>query len=114
MRVAVLDDWQGVARRSADWSRLEALAEVVVLGRAFADEDAAAAALAGFDVLIPMRERTPFTAPLIARLPQLRMIAQTGRGRRRWTLAACTRRGSLVCNTGGDGRRAGRRSWRWR
>lgn len=59
-RVAVLDDWQGVARESADWSLLEAQAEVVFLDAPFAGEDGAAAGLAGFEVLILMRERTPF------------------------------------------------------
>ena len=68
MRVAVLDDWQNVARQSADWSALEAAAEVVIFPGAFAGEDDAAAQLADFDFLLMMRERTPFPASLIARL----------------------------------------------
>jgi len=102
MRVAVMDDWQGVARGSTDWSALEARAEVVVLDRAFADEDAAAAALAGFDVIVPMRERTEITASLVRRLPRLRMIAQTGTRAQTMDLEACTAAGVLVCNTGGE------------
>ncbi|MGI4950742.1 MAG: D-2-hydroxyacid dehydrogenase family protein [Janthinobacterium lividum] len=102
MRVAVMDDWQGVARGSTDWSALEARAEVVVLGGAFADEDAAVAALAGFDVIIPMRERTEITAALVRRLPRLRMIAQTGTRAQTMDLEACTAAGVLVCNTGGE------------
>ena len=100
-RVAVLDDWQGVARESADWSRLEAQAEVVFLDAPFAGEDGAAAGLAGFEVLILMRERTPFPASLIARLPKLRMIGLTGNRSPSLDLAACTAHGVVVCNTGG-------------
>jgi len=100
-RIAVLDDWQGVARESADWSQLAQRAEVVFFDRPLAGPDAVAQALAEFDVLIAMRERTAFPATLIARLPRLRMIALTGS--RTWTmdLEACTARGIVVCNTGG-------------
>lgn len=102
MRVAVMDDWQGVARAAADWSVLERRAEVVVLDAPLPDEDAAAAALAGFDAVIPMRERTRFTAGLVARLPRLRLIAQTGGRAMTLDLDACTRAGIQVCTTGGQ------------
>ncbi len=102
MRVAVMDDWQGVARSAADWSAVEARAEVAVFAEPFADEDAAAAALAGFDILVPMRERTELSASLIARLPRLRMIALTGGRSQSLALDACTAAGVLVCNTGGE------------
>ncbi len=100
-RVAVLDDWQGVARESADWSLLEAQAEVVFLAAPFADEDEAAAGLAGFEALILMRERTPFPGRLIPRLPKLRMIGLTGNRSPSLDLAACSAHGAVVCNTGG-------------
>ena len=102
MRVAIMDDWQGVARGAADWSAVEAQAEVTVFAEPFADEDAAAAALAGFDILVPMRERTELGATLIARLPRLRMIALTGGRAQTLALDACTAAGVLVCNTGGE------------
>jgi phosphoglycerate dehydrogenase-like enzyme len=100
-RVAVLDDWQGIAERCADWSGVRAKAELAFFRDAFADEDAAAAALADFEVLVAMRERTEFPASLIDRLPKLRMISQTGGRARTLDIAACTTRGVLVCNTGG-------------
>ena len=102
MRVAVMDDWQGVARASTDWSGLEARAEIVVLHDAFASEAEAVAALAEFDVVIPMRERTEITASLIAGLPKLRLVAQTGSRAQTMDIEACTRAGVLVCNTGGE------------
>ena len=102
MRVGVMDDWQGVARGAADWSGLMGRAEVVFLGGSFVDEDAAVGGLEEFDVLIPMRERTEFTAGLVGRLPRLRMIAQTGGRAMTMDLEACTAAGVLVCNTAGQ------------
>ena len=100
--IAILDDTQGVALQSADWSVLADRADVTVLRAPFAEEDAAAAALAPFAVLVPMRERTPFPASLIARLPNLRLIAMTGVRAPTLDITACTERGVLVCNTGLD------------
>ena len=101
-RIAVLDDWQGVAHESADWSRLEARADVAFFERPFDGPDSAARALGEFDVIMIMRERTAFPAALLERLMRLRMIALTGS--RTWTLdvEACTARGIVVCNTGGE------------
>lgn len=101
MRVGVLDDWQGVARASADWSALEQAAEVTVFSDAFASEDAAGTALADFDILLLMRERTPFPASLIERLPKLRMIALTGARSPSLDTAACTKAGIVISTTGG-------------
>src|ERR1700684_3729364 len=77
-KVAVLDDWQGVARSSADWSPLSARAEVVFFADAFDDEGDAAAKLADFDIVLSMRERTALPASLINQLPKLRMLGITG------------------------------------
>jgi phosphoglycerate dehydrogenase-like enzyme len=101
VKVAVLDDWQGVARQSADWSALGARGELVFFAEAFGSEDEAAAALADFDILLTMRERTAFPATLIARLPKLRMIGITGAHVATLDLAACARQGVVVCNTAG-------------
>lgn len=103
-RVAVLDDWQGIARTSADWSPLEAHAEVVFFDQAFKSEDDAAAKLADFDILLTMRERTPFPASLIERLPRLRMLGITGVVNRTLDLAACSSRRIVVSNTVSQGR----------
>jgi phosphoglycerate dehydrogenase-like enzyme len=105
-KVAVLDDWQGVARSSADWSPLLARAEVVFFAQAFADEDDAAAKLADFEIVLSMRERTPLPALLINRLPKLRMLGITGVRNATLDMAACRTRGVLVCNTVGEASRA--------
>lgn len=101
-RVAVLDDTQDVARTSADWGLLAGRAEVAFFHEPFADEADAAARLRPFQILVPMRERTPFPASLLRRLPALRLIALTGARAPTLDLAACTEQGVLVCNTGID------------
>ncbi|MDR3532389.1 MAG: D-2-hydroxyacid dehydrogenase family protein [Rhodopila sp.] len=102
-RVAVLDDWQGVARGAADWSGLQARAEVVFFSDAFADQDDAAKKLADFDIVLSMRERTPLPGSLINRLPKLRMLGMTGARNLSLDTAACTARGIPVCCTQGGG-----------
>jgi phosphoglycerate dehydrogenase-like enzyme len=99
VKVAVLDDWQGVARGSADWSKLQARSEVVFFAEAFADEDDAAAKLADFEIVLSMRERTPLPGSLIDRLPRLRMLGMTGARNTSLDTGACTARGVVVCNT---------------
>ncbi len=105
-RVAILDDWQGIARDSADWAALTSRAELRFFEDAFTDEAAAAVALADFEIVLSMRERTPLPGSLIARLPRLRMLGITGPRNLSLDLAACTARGIVVCNTQGSGRGA--------
>ena len=103
IKVAVLDDWQDVACGGADWSALASRAELTFFADAFDTIDKAAAALADFDILLTMRERTAFPEGLIRRLPKLRMIGITGALVANLDLAACSRRGVVVCNTAGGG-----------
>jgi phosphoglycerate dehydrogenase-like enzyme len=102
-RIAVLDDWQGVARGSADWSALTARADVFFFSQPFASEDDAATRLADFEIVLSMRERTPLPASLIARLPRLRMLGITGARNATLDTEACAAHGVLVCNTVGNG-----------
>jgi phosphoglycerate dehydrogenase-like enzyme len=101
-RIAVLDDWQGVARSSADWSALQQRCELTFFEEPFSGDDALARALADCDIIIAMRERTRFSKALLDRLPKLRMIALTGG--RTWTMDFDTlnARGIPVCHTGGE------------
>lgn len=101
-RIAVLDDWQGVARGSADWSGLQSRADVVFFEKPLGGLDAVAQALADFDIVLAMRERTAFPAALVQRLTQLRLLNVTGSRTRTLDLDACTARGIVVCGTGGE------------
>jgi len=100
-RVAILDDYQGVARRMSDWGRLPAGTDVVVFPDHLSDPGAVAARLAEFDVVMAMRERTPFPRALLERLPQLRLLVTSGMRNAAIDLAAAAERGILVCGTGG-------------
>ncbi|MFI9489672.1 D-2-hydroxyacid dehydrogenase family protein [Promicromonospora sp. NPDC052451] len=97
MRIAVLDDYQNVAHRLADWGSLDA--EVRFLTEHLAGPEALAAALAGCDVVVAMRERTPFPAAVLDLLPDLRLLVTTGPANASIDLAAARDRGVVVCGT---------------
>ncbi|HVG05475.1 MAG TPA: D-2-hydroxyacid dehydrogenase family protein [Burkholderiaceae bacterium] len=100
--IAVLDDYQKVALKSADWSALATKATIKTFHDPWPNEDAVALALEPFQIIALMRERTPFPASLIARLPNLRMIALTGTRTNTLDIAACTERGILISHTSGN------------
>jgi len=99
MKIAVLDDWQQVAAECADWLALADRAEVVFFHDNIADEDQLVERLAPFDILLTMRERTRFSASLIARLPKLRMLNVTGMRNLSVDVAALEARGVVVSRT---------------
>jgi phosphoglycerate dehydrogenase-like enzyme len=99
LRCAVLDDFQGVAARFADWSVIEDEVEVVALREHLAGEDALAEALAGFDIVVTLRERVPFPASLLARLPRLRLLIASGMRNSVIDYAAAEAHGVTVCGT---------------
>src|SRR5258708_3351255 len=102
LRIAVLDDWQAVAKQIADWSGLRERADVVFFEQPFAGPEPRANALVDFDIISAMRERTKFAKEMRGRPPKLRMIALTGGGS--WTMDFDTlnARGIPVCHTGGE------------
>ncbi|MFD1210872.1 D-2-hydroxyacid dehydrogenase family protein [Arthrobacter sp. GCM10027362] len=99
MRVAILDDYQDVALVSAPWAELGAGVHVVRFTDHVRDVGELARRLQDFDVLVLMRERTPVTAELLARLPKLRLITTTGMANAAIDLAAAARHGVTVCGT---------------
>ena len=99
MRIAILDDFQNIALSLADWATIGEDAEITVFNEHMSDEATIAAALADFDVIVAMRERTPFPASLIKRLPKLELLISTGHRNRSFDLEAATSRGIVVCGT---------------
>lgn len=97
-RVAVLDDYAGVALRVADWSPVQRRSDVTVF-ECHLSEDAAAEALRPFDVLCTMRERMAFPRALIERLPNLRLITIVGQTLPNLDMAAATEHGILVAHS---------------
>jgi len=99
LRCAVLDDYQGVALTLADWTPLAGRVEVRVLREYLADRDELVAALADCEIVVAMRERTPFGADLLRRLPRLRLLVTTGMRNASIDLAAAAAAGVAVCGT---------------
>ena len=99
-KIAVLDDYQGVALKMADWSAVLARADVDVFSDHLDGADAVAEPLLPYDVVCVMRERTPLRAELIERLPNLKLIASTGPRNASIDLKAAAARGIAVVHTG--------------
>ena len=101
--ITILDDYQQVALTSADWSPVTSDYSVDVVSEHLADPDALVERLRDSEVVVAMRERTPFPAELLDRLPALRLLVTTGMVNASIDLAACHERGITVCGTGGAG-----------
>jgi phosphoglycerate dehydrogenase-like enzyme len=100
-RVALLDDYQGVALGMADWKSLPKGTDVVAFPDHLDDEGDLAARLADFDIVMAMRERTPFTRALLGRLPKLRLLITAGMRNASIDMKAAAERGIIVCGTAG-------------
>jgi hypothetical protein len=101
VRVAVLDDYQDVARKMTDWSVLPADVEVAVFRDHLTDQAAVAERLKDFDIVMAMRERTPFPRTLLEQLPRLQLLTTTGMRNAAIDLQAAADCNVLVCGTGG-------------
>jgi D-3-phosphoglycerate dehydrogenase / 2-oxoglutarate reductase len=101
VKIAVLDDWSDTVRTLECAGRL-AGHEVVIFTDHVQDVDVLAQRLAEFEALVLIRERTEIRAPLLQRLPQLRLISQRS-AVPHIDVDACTRLGVVVSsNMHGD------------
>ena len=92
MKIAILDDYQQIAMQSADWSSLPKGTEVKSFSQNIADQAELVKQLQPYDVIIAMRERTPFPAQVIDALPNLKLLVSTGARNASIDSAACERR----------------------
>jgi phosphoglycerate dehydrogenase-like enzyme len=106
MKIVVLDDYQRVARRYASF---ESLGEVEVLHEHLASPVELAAALRGADVVVAMRERTPFTD--FSDFPDIKLLVTTGMANASINLEAATAAGVTVCGTTGSGVSTAELTW---
>ena len=100
-RCAILDDYQNVALKSADWGPVKAAVELRVFNDHLADRDQLAKALSDFEIVAVMRERTPFDRVLFDRLPKLKLLVTSGMRNTAIDLEAATAHGVVVCGTDG-------------
>lgn len=103
LRCAILDDYQNVALDLADWSPLRGAIDITVFDTPFADAAAATAALADFEIVCAMRERTPFGRAVFDALPNLKLLITSGMRNAAIDLDAAKAHGVVVCGTGATG-----------
>lgn len=108
---AVLDDYQDVAKSIADWRPLEDKVRVHVYNEHFSDREALVRALSEFEIVVAMRERTPFDAWLFERLPRLKLLVTTGMRNASIDLEAAARHGVQVCGTGSSAGATAELAW---
>ena len=111
MRVAILDDYQQVSLASTDWSGVRSLGQIDVFAEHISRTEALVSALEPYDVVVAMRERTPFDADRLGQLPRLRLLVTTGMGNPSIDLEAAAARGVTVCGTGGIGTATAELTW---
>ncbi len=111
MRVAVLDDYQNVAMEVADWSSLPAGTEVQTFSDHLDDIEAVAERLREFEIVVAMRERTPFTRDLLEKLPRLELLITTGSQNAAIDVEAARELGAIVCGTGSLGFATAELTW---
>lgn len=99
MKIAILDDYQKIALKMADWSLIPGNPEIKVFSDHVAELEKLVQRLLPYDILCIMRERTPMTAELIDRLPNLKLIASTGQQNSSIDTEATKRRGITVLHT---------------
>ncbi len=92
MKIAILDDYQQIAMQSADWSSLPQGTDVKSFSQHIADQTELVQQLQPYEVIIAMRERTPFPAQVIDALPNLKLLVSTGARNASIDSAACERR----------------------
>jgi phosphoglycerate dehydrogenase-like enzyme len=100
VQVAVLDDYQDVARFFGPWETLGDEVEVTVFHDHISNDGVLRDLLAEYEVVVAMRERTPFTAKRLADLPNLRLLVTTGMGNAAIDMDAARELGVTVCGTG--------------
>jgi phosphoglycerate dehydrogenase-like enzyme len=100
VNIAILDDYQNVALKMADWSQVAKRARVDVFNDHIDDADALVRRLLPYEVVCVMRERTPMRRGLIERLPNLKLIASTAPRNASIDLGAAADHGVAVVPTG--------------
>jgi phosphoglycerate dehydrogenase-like enzyme len=103
VRCAILDDYQNVALKSADWSKIKGDVEFKVFNEHLGGPDKVITALQGFQIVVATRERTGFPKQVIDALPDLKLLITTGMRNASIDTEAAKARGVTVCGTGSFG-----------
>src|ERR1700722_5159477 len=99
LRCAILDDYLNLSLKLADWSRIEDRVDVTVFNQPFASQDSAVSALKDFEIVLAMRERTPFPRAMFEQLPKLKLLITSGMRNNSIDLEAAKDKQVVVCGT---------------
>ena len=111
MKLAILDDYQGVALNSVDWSEVSKRVDITVFKDHLHDEDLIAERLENFEIICAMWERTPFPRSLFLKLPNLRLLVSSGMRNLGIDVDSAKERGIIVCGTKSVGRPTAELAW---
>lgn len=100
LKCAILDDYQNVALSMADWSVIKEHVDLKVFSEHLENENDLVKALSDCEIIVLMRERTPFGAAVLSKLPQLKLLITSGMRNASIDLAAADNQGITVCGTG--------------
>ncbi len=103
LRCAILDDYQNVALKLADWTPIRDRVDLTVFDQPFASAADAISALQDFEIVCAMRERTPFPGDVLSALPKLKLLLTSGMRNASFDLETAKQRGVTVCGTGNVG-----------
>lgn len=110
-KIAILDDYANTALELADWGSLPASFETVVYTDNLVEHDALVKRLADVEVICAMRERTPFPAAVLDRLPKLKLFITSGMRNKSVDFAAARKRGVVCCGTDTSGTSTTEHTW---
>ena len=99
LRCAILDDYLNLSLKLADWSKIEDRVDVTVFNQPFASPEAAVSALKDFEIILAMRERTPFPRVMFEQLPNLKLLITSGMRNNSIDMAAAKDKQVVVCGT---------------
>ena len=102
-RCAILDDYQNVALKSADWSKVATELDCKIFNEHLGSQENVIKALQGFEIICAMRERTAFPRAVIEKLPDLKLLITTGMRNASIDVAAAREHGVVVCGTPATG-----------
>ena len=103
LRCAILDDYQNIALKIADWSPLKGKADITVFNEHLGEASNVIKTLKDFEIICAMRERTPFRRETVEALPNLKLLLTSGMRNASFDMEALKERGVVVCGTGGFG-----------
>jgi len=103
VRCAILDDYQNIVLKVADWSKVKGDIDIKVFNQHLGGPENVIAALKGFGIVVATRERTGFPRKVIEALPDLKLLITTGMRNASIDTEAAKERGVVVCGTGSFG-----------